>query len=217
MDAILVPQALADGDATPHAVQAVGAAGRQVSGQFGPTILTTMSRTGCAVARVELRVNRKACAMGHMRGKRTRLALIGVTVTAVVMSSVGGWRPAPAAPEDQAVSADVFSSSFEEGQPQPKWAGTVETDAQGNPKASGVNGADSVSIPGNVTDKGVAVQANSENSGSDEVKENVVDGNVNTKWLTFTNTGWLQFRLSEPTLVKRYALTSANDAAERDP
>ncbi|HEX6341882.1 MAG TPA: GH92 family glycosyl hydrolase [Umezawaea sp.] len=133
------------------------------------------------------------------------------------MGSVGSWSPVSAAPEEPAVSADLFSSSFEEGQPQPKWASTVETDAQGNPKASGVNGADSVSIPGNVTDKVVGVRANSENTASDEVKENLVDGNVSSKWLTFTSTGWVQFQLSEPTLVKRYALSSANDAAERDP
>jgi predicted alpha-1,2-mannosidase len=155
--------------------------------------------------------------MGHMRGNRTRLALIGVTVTAVVMSSVGSWAPASAAPEEPVVSADVFSSSFEEGQPQPKWASTVETDAQGYPKASGVNGTDSVSIPGNVTDKIVDVQANSENTAGGELKENLVDGNINSKWLTFTNTGWAQFRFSEPTAVKRYAMSSANDAAVRDP
>ncbi|WNV90176.1 GH92 family glycosyl hydrolase [Umezawaea sp. Da 62-37] len=155
--------------------------------------------------------------MGHMRANRTRLALIGVTVTALVMSSVGSWSSASAAPEDQAVSADLFNSSFEDGQPQPTWASTVETDAQGKPKASGVNGTDSVSIPGNVTDKIIDVQANSENTSGGEVKENLVDANVNSKWLTFTSTGWAQFRFSEPTTVKRYAISSANDADERDP
>src|SRR3954462_6007740 len=45
MNAILVAPALDDRDATPHVVQSVGAAGRQVSGQFGPAILTTMSST----------------------------------------------------------------------------------------------------------------------------------------------------------------------------
>jgi predicted alpha-1,2-mannosidase len=115
------------------------------------------------------------------------------------------------------VSATVFSSSLEDGQPQPKWTSTVETDSGGTPKASGVNGNDLVSIPGNVTDKVVEVTANSENSGSGEVKENLVDGDVNSKWLTFTPTGWAQFRFSEPTAVKRYAMSSANDAIERDP
>ncbi|MFC0548541.1 GH92 family glycosyl hydrolase [Kutzneria chonburiensis] len=116
-----------------------------------------------------------------------------------------------------AAGATDFSSSFEAGQPQPNWTDTVETDASGTPRASGVNGADATTIPGNVDDKVVDVQANAENDGAGEVKENLVDGNVNTKWLTFTSTGWAQFQLSEPIAIVQYALASANDAPGRDP
>jgi predicted alpha-1,2-mannosidase len=132
------------------------------------------------------------------------------------MASVAGYGTATAAPGEAAVSEQVFASSFEDGQPQPTWNSTVETGTDGTPRASGVNGADSTSIPGNVTDRVVEVTANSENAPG-EVKENLVDGSVNSKWLTFTSTGWVRFRLGEPTAVKRYALTSANDAPERDP
>ncbi len=45
----------------------------------------------------------------------------------------------------------------------------------------------------------------------------VSDGDVNSKWLAFERTGWLRFELSEPVAVVHYALSSANDAAGRDP
>ncbi|MFL5801252.1 MAG: discoidin domain-containing protein [Roseiflexaceae bacterium] len=45
----------------------------------------------------------------------------------------------------------------------------------------------------------------------------MVDGDAGTKWLVFTSTGWVQLKLSEPVAIVRYALTSANDAPERDP
>lgn len=50
-----------------------------------------------------------------------------------------------------------------------------------------------------------------------EVKENLVDGEPTSKWLTFAPTGWAEFDLDEPAKVVTYALTSANDHAERDP
>ncbi|KAA2259412.1 glycoside hydrolase family 92 protein [Solihabitans fulvus] len=140
--------------------------------------------------------------------------LVGAVVAAL---SLGGYSNALAAPGQQGGAATDFSSSFEAGDPAPTWTDTVETDPSGQPKASGVNGNDAVSIPGDVTDKVVQVTASAENTPGGEVKENLVDGNVNTKWLVFANTGWAQFKLSEPVAIARYALSSANDAPERDP
>ncbi|TWP53408.1 glycoside hydrolase family 92 protein [Lentzea tibetensis] len=139
---------------------------------------------------------------------------MSAAITATLVCGLTNQGLAAAAPEESAVS---FSSSFEEGQPQPNWANTVETDAAGNRKTAGVTGADSSGIPGNVTDKVVAVEANDENDEAGEVKENLVDGNINSKWLTFTSTGWASFKLGEPVKVVKYALGSANDAPERDP
>ena len=68
-------------------------------------------------------------------------------------------------------------------------------------------------IPGNVTDKVTDVRASGENTGGGEVKENLVDGAPDTKWLVFEPTGWVEFDLDEPVTVVHYALTSANDAA----
>ncbi|MFD0199939.1 MULTISPECIES: GH92 family glycosyl hydrolase [Saccharothrix] len=152
--------------------------------------------------------------MGHKRGRRS---LVVVSTIALAVGSVGGWPSATAAPGEPTVSETLFATSFEDGQPQPTWASTVETGPDGTPKTSGVNGSDSTGIPGNVTDRVVDVAANSEHTSAGEVKENLVDGNVSSKWLTFTPTGWARFTFAEPVAVKRYAMSSANDAPERDP
>ena len=60
------------------------------------------------------------------------------------------------------------------------------------------------------------VTASGENP-PNETKENLVDGEDNTKWLTFEPTGWVTVELAEPTVVDHYALTSANDHPGRDP
>ncbi|XVS63471.1 GH92 family glycosyl hydrolase [Actinosynnema sp. CA-299493] len=152
--------------------------------------------------------------MGHMRGRRS---LVVVSTIAVALGSVGGWPFATAAPGEPTVSETLFATSFEDGQPQPSWTSTVETGPDGTPKTSGVDGSDATGIPGDVTDRVVDVVANSENSGSGEVAGNLVDATVSSKWLTFTPTGWARFTFTEPVAVRRYALSSANDAPERDP
>ncbi len=52
-----------------------------------------------------------------------------------------------------------------------------------------------------------------------ETKEKAFDGNISTKWLVFSNTGWIQIDYAGTTakLVKSYKLTSANDWKPRDP
>ncbi|WP_197288435.1 GH92 family glycosyl hydrolase [Nocardia sp. NRRL S-836] len=138
---------------------------------------------------------------------------MSVAITATLVCGVTNGYAA-AAPEESGVG---FSSSFEDGQPQPSWANTVETGPSGSPKASGVIGSDGSGIPGNVSDKVLEVKASGEYADSGEVKENLVDGSVNTKWLVFATTGWASFRFAEAQTIRRYALSSANDSPERDP
>ncbi|WP_371655254.1 MULTISPECIES: GH92 family glycosyl hydrolase [unclassified Streptomyces] len=116
-----------------------------------------------------------------------------------------------------ASGGQAFRTSFETGQPQPDWRDTVDTGPDGKKRASGVDGGFTSGIPGNVTDKVTALRASAENDGSGEVKENLVDGQPSTKWLAFQPTAWLEFDLESPVKVVTYALTSANDAAPRDP
>ena len=47
--------------------------------------------------------------------------------------------------------------------------------------------------------------------------ENIIDNKVQTKYLTFVDTTWVQFDLDKPAFVTGYSITSANDYPERDP
>ncbi|WP_434381071.1 GH92 family glycosyl hydrolase [Melittangium boletus] len=123
-----------------------------------------------------------------------------------------GTEPDAGAPQ----TPREFSSSFEARDPQPTWTTTVEVDAQGKKKASGVIGDKDTRILGSISDRVVAVTANGENL-PDEGAARAADGEVLSKWLVFTSTGWLRFQLAEPIAVTRYALSSANDSPERDP
>src|SRR4051794_2606016 len=134
---------------------------------------------------------------------------------AVAVTAVLGLAGAGAASAQQ--TAPAFTTSFEPSQSAPTWTDTVETGPNGNQRSANVNGTlVSSTIPGNVTDKVVEVQASDDNP-PNETKEKAVDGNLQSKWLTFASTGWLQVKLSEPVKVVTYALTSANDAEARDP
>ncbi|EGX59743.1 ATP/GTP-binding protein [Streptomyces zinciresistens K42] len=131
--------------------------------------------------------------------------------------AVGSQGAALALPPQSATADREFSSSFEADDPAPDWLNTVDTAADGSKRASGVDGGYSSGIPGNVTDHVTDVRANGENSGAGEVKENLADGEPGSKWLVFEQTGWVEFDLDKPAGIKKYALTSANDFAERDP
>ncbi len=109
-----------------------------------------------------------------------------------------------------------FYSSFEAADPQPTWSNTVETDASGQKKASGVSGHSGDQILGNIMDRVAGVTASGENPPG-EIATSIADGELTTKWLVFASTGWVQIELTEPTAVRRYAVSSANDAPERDP
>ncbi|MEU6467054.1 GH92 family glycosyl hydrolase [Streptomyces sp. NPDC046976] len=138
-------------------------------------------------------------------------------LTAAFVMAVGAQGAAVALPAKAPVGDREFASSFEAGDPAPDWLNTVDTGADGTPRASGVDGGYSTGIPGNVNDHVTEVRASGENAGAGEVKENLADGESGTKWLTFQPTGWAEFDLDKPVEVRTYALTSANDAAERDP
>lgn len=128
-------------------------------------------------------------------------------------------EPAPPAGEARRAARDgqelaraegaAFATSFEDGDPQPTWLNTAE-------KAQNVTGTLPGGIEGSVTDKIAQVRASGEHAAAGEVKENLADTDANTKWLVFTGTGWARYDLSEPVAVVHYALTSADDAPERD-
>ncbi len=147
---------------------------------------------------------------GRTRTSSTRPARWVAFALTLAVTALLALAGASAASAQQ--SAPAFSTSFEPTQPPPTWSDTVEAG-----RSSNVDGTlASATIPGNVTDKVVEVQASGENP-PNESKEKAVDGNIQSKWLTFTSTAWLQVKLSEPVKVVTYALTSANDSEGRDP
>jgi predicted alpha-1,2-mannosidase len=71
-------------------------------------------------------------------------------------------------------------------------------------------------LPNNIRERIVQVTASADNPPS-EVEQNLVDGDLGTKWLAFATTGWVQVKLSSALAVTTYAMTSANDEPGRDP
>ncbi|TXK83826.1 GH92 family glycosyl hydrolase [Paenibacillus sp. N3.4] len=118
---------------------------------------------------------------------------------------------------DAAPASRSFFTSFETGDVQPTWVNTTELDGSGNKMTSGVDGnTPYVGIPGNISSKIVQVTARGDNP-PNELVANLTDANNNTKWLDFNKTSWAQFKFDLPRVIVKYALTSANDAAGRDP
>lgn len=144
---------------------------------------------------------------------RTRLRRsTAVVITAAFCVTLGAQGAAVARPEAPGPADEGFASSFEAGEPAPDWLSTVD-----GGRARGVDGGYRTGIPGNVTDRVTDVRASAENASGGEVKENLADSEPGTKWLAFASTGWAEFDLDKPVRAVTYALTSANDAAERDP
>ncbi|MFJ1925652.1 GH92 family glycosyl hydrolase [Streptomyces sp. NPDC088131] len=156
---------------------------------------------------------------GSRKRQNSTVALIAASLVLVVTApTAAAAQSAGSGEKGHKPAGDrTFSSSFEEDEKQPDWRNTVEEGPDGKKRTSGVDGGFSAGIPGNVTDKVTDVRASDENTGGGEVKENLVDGESGTKWLSFKPTAWAEFDLSEPVKVVTYALTSADDHAERDP
>ncbi|MEV6302887.1 GH92 family glycosyl hydrolase [Actinoplanes sp. NPDC051861] len=114
-----------------------------------------------------------------------------------------------------APAAGDFASSFESGDPQAT-ASTAEVGADGKPIQGNLTGSVRTGLPGSVLEKVTAVTASAENP-PNEVATKLKDGDTSSKWLAFSPTGWAAYRLAEPVTVVKYSLTSANDAAGRDP
>ncbi|MEV7711945.1 GH92 family glycosyl hydrolase [Streptomyces sp. NPDC088270] len=156
---------------------------------------------------------------GSRRRQSRTAALIAASLVLIVTApTAAAAQSAGSHGKGRPPSGDrTFSSSFEADEKQPDWRNTVEEDAGGKKRSSGVDGGFSTGIPGNVTDKVTDVRASGENTGGGEVKENLIDGESGTKWLAFQPTGWVEFDLDAPVKIVTYALTSANDHDERDP
>jgi|GEM_PF-246985 len=68
-----------------------------------------------------------------------------------------------------------------------------------------------------ITNSGGTMSAQYTDSPSGEDITKVIDNLATTKYLTFHSSGWIQFQSTGNYIVTAYAITSANDAPERDP
>ncbi|WP_433379174.1 GH92 family glycosyl hydrolase [Actinoplanes sp. CA-142083] len=143
------------------------------------------------------------------------MKLIGGPLAAsLVLLMPIGLLAAPTA-ANAAVTPGSFGSSFETTDPQPA-ATTTEVGADGKPVQGNLTGSASAALPGSLLKQVTAVTASAENApGETAVK--LKDSDSSTKWLAFSRTGWVTYQLAAPVAVAKYSLTSANDAATRDP
>ncbi|KIF77365.1 alpha-mannosidase [Streptomyces sp. 150FB] len=155
--------------------------------------------------------------MQQRTGRRLRQWHTAALVGAASLLVVTAQSAAIAQPARTNTAQKEFTSSFEADEAQPDWRNTVETAPDGQKRSSGVDGGFTAGIPGNVTDQVVGLRASAENTDGGETKENLIDVQPSTKWLAFETSGWIEFDLDSPVKVVTYALTSANDHAERDP
>jgi predicted alpha-1,2-mannosidase len=137
---------------------------------------------------------------------------MSITLVATATAVGTGASAAAAAP----AAGTAFASSFEAADPQPTWSDTVDTGSDGQRRSSGIDGNTSTGIPGSVRDEVTEIAVSGEPN-ANEGRANLNDGDANSKWLVDTTTGWAQYTLAAPAVITRYALTSANDAVERDP
>lgn len=83
------------------------------------------------------------------------------------------------------------------------------------------NGGDDNNEPDDVidiTDSGCTITRDmSADSPYYEGISNLIDNNITSKYLIFTNNTWIRLNCESPSVVKTYRLTSGNDAPERDP
>jgi hypothetical protein len=106
-----------------------------------------------------------------MHRPRWGVALLSVALVATLGVMIGS----PA----QAAEAGDFASSFEPDDPQPTWTDTVDTDAAGEPRSSGVDGTVAVGMPGSLRGHVTAIAVNAQPN-ANENGNNLNDGDPTT-------------------------------------
>ncbi|WP_108807785.1 basic secretory protein-like protein [Aquimarina spinulae] len=68
-----------------------------------------------------------------------------------------------------------------------------------------------------ITNDGGTVSSQYNDSPSNEGISKLIDNTINSKYLTFNASAWVQYKASTSYILSSYTLSSANDAPERDP
>ena len=144
--------------------------------------------------------------------RSTRRAALAVAagIPAVLVAGVVAATPAPAA----TAAPGSFATSFETADPVAQ-ASTVEVGADGARIRRGISGpADPA--PTSVVSADTAATASSSN-GAGSAPSALTDADPTTRWQALVPAATITYRLTKPTAVTGYALTSAADAPDRDP
>lgn len=72
-------------------------------------------------------------------------------------------------------------------------------------------------IPDITDDISAVLTVQTENTNANEGSKKLIDNDVYSKYLFYATTGWMKLNYPKAAVVTQYALTSANDAPERDP
>lgn len=136
---------------------------------------------------------------------RRILAPVGAALAALLAIPLVGLDAAPA------VAADPpFATSFE----------TADVAAHPVPPSEAyeppVNVQGGTLPSSSLTPQLSAVTASGENP-PNEIATRLFDGDAGTKWLARSRTGWVRMDFAQPVTVVTYALTTANDAPDRNP
>lgn len=137
--------------------------------------------------------------------RRTRdaaLRTMAITAAAAIAITGAGIAIGPAHAANSG-----FSNSFEasEAQPLQNTPLTPSMTVTGEQLEAG-------SLMGHVT----AASASAENA-PNEVAASLIDGNAASKWLAFESSATITYQLDAPATMRKFSLTSANDAPGRDP
>ncbi|MCX2762437.1 basic secretory protein-like protein [Aquimarina muelleri] len=68
-----------------------------------------------------------------------------------------------------------------------------------------------------ITNDGGSISSQHNDSPSTEGISNLIDNNINSKFLTFNTSTWVQYKATKSYVLSSYTITSGNDAPERDP
>ncbi len=68
-----------------------------------------------------------------------------------------------------------------------------------------------------ITNDGGSISSQHNDSPSSEGISNLIDNNINSKFLTFNASTWVQYNATKSYILSSYTITSGNDAPERDP
>ncbi|RPI01413.1 MAG: T9SS C-terminal target domain-containing protein [Calditrichaeota bacterium] len=93
----------------------------------------------------------------------------------------------------------------------------MDENITGEVNGGGGGGGGETPTADDITDALGTIVAQYNDSPSGEEIDKLIDNNLNTKYLTFHESSWIEYRHPQPVVTNGYGIISANDAPNRDP